>query len=75
MAERKLFLQIQSFNIMYPNAKNMIVMPITKRMEIIMHIQVCLLARMNFDFQQNGGKKSFSCKSKTLVSCMPMRGT
>ena len=56
MVERKLFLQIRSINIMYPNVENNIVVPITKRMEIIMSIQVYLLSRMNFDYKENGGK-------------------
>ena len=49
---------------MYPNVKNMIVVPITKRMEIIISLQICLTSRMNFDYMENGGKKSFSFKSK-----------
>ena len=64
MVERKLFLQIQSINIMYPNVENMIVMPITKRMEIIMSIQVCLISWMNFDYKENGGKKAFLANPK-----------
>ena len=55
---------------MYPNVENMVVVPITKRMEIIMGIQVYLFSRMNFDFKENGGKKSFSCKSKASMSCI-----
>ena len=43
MVERKVFLQIQSINIVNPNVENMIVVPITKRMEIIMSIQDCLI--------------------------------
>ena len=58
MGKRKLFLQIQSINIMYPNWENMIVMPITKRMEIVMRIQVYLISRMNFDYEENGEKKA-----------------
>ena len=70
---------------MYPNEENMIVVPITKRMEIILiskfvenmiivlmvknidiitSFQVSLFARMNFDYEENGGKKNFSYKSK-----------
>ena len=61
---KKSFLQIQSINIVYPNNENMIVVPITKGMEIIMTIQVCLISRISFDYTKNGGKKSFFCKSK-----------
>ena len=39
--ERKLFLQFQSINIVYPNVENVIALPVTKRMEIIMGIKVC----------------------------------
>ena len=53
-----LFLQIQSINIMYPNVKNTIVVPTTKRMEIIIRIQVCLISWMNFDSMKNGRKKA-----------------
>ena len=59
MVERKLFLQIKGINIMSPNEECMIVVPITKRIEIIMGIQVCLISRMNFDYRENGGKKGF----------------
>ena len=48
-----------SINIMKRNMENMIVMPITKLMEIITSIQACLLSRMNFDNMKNGGNKAF----------------
>ena len=41
---KKFFFQIQSINIMYPNKENMIVVPITKRMEIIMSTQVFFIS-------------------------------
>ena len=47
---------------MYPNEVNIVVLPITKELEIIKSIQVCLISWMNFGFKENGGKKSFSCK-------------
>ena len=53
MVERKLFLQIQCVNIVYPNVENMIVMPKAKRMEIIMCIQDCLISRINFYYKEN----------------------
>ena len=59
MMERKLFLLIQSINIVYPNVENIIVVPITKRMEIIISIQVCLILRMSFDYKENGRNKAF----------------
>ena len=64
MVERKLFLQIKNINIMYPNVENKIVMPITKGMEIIISIKVCLLSRMNLDYKENRGKKAFPANPK-----------
>ena len=64
MVEKKLFLHIQSINILHPNVENMIVMPITKRMEIISSIQVCLISRVNFDHKENGRKKAFLANPK-----------
>ena len=61
---KKLFLQIQSINIVYPNVENMIVVPITKRTEIIVGTQVCLIPWLNFHYEENGGKKCFSYKTK-----------
>ena len=52
MVERKLFLQIQSSNIVYLNVENMIVVPITKRMKIVMSIQVCIISQMNVDCKE-----------------------
>ena len=49
---------------MYPYVGNKIVIPITKGMEIIMTIQVCLLNRMNIDYTKNDGKKAFPTNPK-----------
>ena len=38
--------------------------PITKLMEIVTSIYVCLIQQMNFDSKDNGGEKSFCCKTK-----------
>ena len=62
MVETRAFLQIQTINIMYPNEENMIVVPITKIMEIIMSIQVCLISQMNINY-----KKSMEKMIATLV--------
>ena len=56
----------KSINIVYPNEKNMIVVPIIKGMEIITSIQVCLISWMNSNYKENGGKKIFSCKSRSI---------
>ena len=53
----------------------MIVAPIPKGMEIITNIQARLISWMDFDYKENGGKKSFSCKSRASMSCIPIRGT
>ena len=64
MVERKLFFQIQSINIAYPNVENMIVVPITKRIKIVMSIHVRLISQMNFDFKENGGRKALLANPK-----------
>ena len=64
MGEGKHFFQIQSINIIYPNVENVIVVPITERVEIIANIQVCLISWINFDYMKNRGKKAFLANSK-----------
>ena len=64
MVEGKLFLQIRIINIVYPIMENMIVVTITKRMEIIICIHVCLNSRMNFVYMEKGGKKAFPANPK-----------
>ena len=73
--KEKLFFQIQSISIMYHNVKNMVVVPIRKRLGIIMSIQVHLISQMNFECEENDRKKSFSCKSKASTSFIPMLRT
>ena len=34
-----------------------------------------IISWMNFDYKENGGKNSFSCKSKASISCITMRKT
>ena len=43
---------------MYPEENNMIVVPVTKRMEIIMST-VCLNSWININYKENGGKQAF----------------
>ena len=64
MVEKKLLFQIQRVKIVYPNKENMIVMPIMKRMEIIMNIQDYLISKMNINYKGNGGKKAFAAIAK-----------
>ena len=61
---KKTFLANPSINIMYPNVANIIVVPITKIMEIVMSIHVCLISRMNFYYIESGGKKAFLANPK-----------
>ena len=42
----------------------MIAMPITKRMEFAIGIQVCLISWMNFEYMENAGKKAFLANLK-----------
>ena len=44
--------------------ENMIALPITKRIEIIMGFKVCPISRMNFDYKENGGNKAFPANPK-----------
>ena len=60
-------MQIQSINIMHPNEENMTIVPITKRMEIIINTYVCFILQINIDYKENGRKKSFPCKSKASI--------
>ena len=55
---------------MYPNEDKVIVMPITKRMEIIISIEVYLISLMNINYKENGGMKRFSYKSNAPISCI-----
>ena len=57
---------------MDPNEEDMIVL-ITKRMEFITSIQVCLISWMNFDYKENGGKKVFPTNPKHQYH-VPHRG-
>ena len=61
---KKAFLAILKHQYRHPNVENMIVVPITKRIEIIMRIQFCLISQINFDYTENGGKKSFLANRK-----------
>ena len=43
---------------------NVVALPITKRMEIAMGIHVCLIPGKNFDYKENGGRKTFPANPK-----------
>ena len=59
MVETKLFLQMQSINVVYPNEDNMIAVSIIKRMEIITSIEVWPNSWVNINYKENCGKKAF----------------
>ena len=61
---KKAFLANPSLNFVYPNMENMIVVPITKIMEIVMSIHVHLISRMNFNYTESGVKKAFFANPK-----------
>ena len=44
--------------------ENLIAMIITKRMEIVMGIEACLISWMNFGYTESGGKKAFHANPK-----------
>ena len=73
MVERKLFLRIQHSNIVYPSVEKMIAMPITKGMEFVMSIQVCRISRMNFNYEENAGKKALLANLNHQY-CVPQCG-
>ena len=71
MVEIKAFLPNQGINILYPNMENMIVVPITKTMEIIRRIQVCLIQQMKLETKKNGAKKALATKPKHQYRVSP----
>ena len=73
--KRKAFLANPKREYRVSNVENMIVVPIRKRLEIIMSIKAYLISWMNFDYKENGGKKNFSCKSNASILCIPVRRT
>ena len=84
MVERKKFSCLnQSINIMYPSEENMIVvpnhkkngrkivMPITKRMKIIMSIQVRLISRMNRNYKKKWWKEKLFLQVQSISIVYP----
>ena len=49
---------------MHPNEENIIVAPITKGVEIITSVLLCLISSMNIYYKENGGKKAFFANLK-----------
>ena len=59
MVKKKHFLQIQIINTLYLDVEDMIVVPITKRKEIITSFRVSHISQLNINYEENGGKKAF----------------
>ena len=74
MEEKTAFFQIQSINTVSSIMENRIAKPITKRMEIIIGIKVCLIWRMNIDFKENGGRESFFLPNQSINIVYPNEG-
>ena len=49
---------------MYPKEENVIVVPITNGMEIIISIQIFLISWINFDYKENGRNESLFANLK-----------
>ena len=71
MVERKAFFANPKHQYHVSQCGEYDVVPIMKRMEIIMSINVSFISGMNINFMENGENKSFSCKSKVSISCIP----
>ena len=72
MVEINAFLPNQSISMVYLKMENITVVPRTKTIEIFMSIQVRLISWMTINYKENSGKKSFSCKSKASILCIPI---
>ena len=64
MVKQKAFFANPSLNIMYPNEENIIIVPTTKRMDIITSIKVYLILGMSINYKKNDGKKAFLANLK-----------
>ena len=73
MVERKAFLANPKKQCLVSNEENMIVVPITKRTEIVTSIQVCIISWMNFDYKENGGKKKLFLQIQSINIIHPKR--
>ena len=71
----QVLLQNKSIKTMYPNVKNMFNVPNYKKNRDYYRIQVCQIWWINFNSKENGGNKSFSCKTKASKSCILMERT
>ena len=49
---------------MHPNGENMIVVPMMKRVEIIMSIKVCGISQINFNYKKMVERNAFPANQK-----------
>ena len=71
MAERKLFLQVQCSIIILPNVDNMSAMPITKIMQVVASIQVCLVSWMNINYKEKWWKEKLFLQIQSIKIMYP----
>ena len=71
--KKKAFFWNQNIDMVYSNKENVFIVPMTKKMKIIMRILVCPIWGMNFDSKENGGRKRFSWQTKAWISFNPKR--
>ena len=60
---------------MYPNEENMFILSNHNKNEDYYENLNLPIWRINFDSEENGEKKSFSCQTKALELCIPMGKT
>ena len=71
--EKKLLLQNQSINMLYPYEKNVCIVPNNEKNGDYYQNPCLPIWRMNFDSKENGRRKSFSCNAKASKLCFLMR--
>ena len=64
-----------SINIVYPNMENMTVVPNHKKNGDYYEDPSLTHLTTNFDYTDNGGKKTFSCQAIATISCILIRRT
>ena len=73
MVKGKLFLPNLSITTMHPISDNVFMKPNHKKNGNYYGNAICPIWWMSFDFKETSEKKSFSCKTQALKSCIPIR--
>ena len=60
---------------MYPNEENMFILHDSKKIGDYNENPCLSLLMTDFNSKENCENKSFSCETKALISCVPMRRT